>query len=125
MFVCNGGITEPFLFCKPLPETTKGQAILDVVDIYFSSHDLSWKSCISKCMDGAPSMSESLEGFITLAKQKNSGIVLHIASLDEIIKMVNYIKSRPLQLRMFSALCSDMETAHTQLLLHMEVRWLP
>jgi hypothetical protein len=28
--------------------------ILDVVDSYFSSHDLSQKSCISICMDGAP-----------------------------------------------------------------------
>jgi hypothetical protein len=38
--------------------------------------------------------------------------------------MVNYIKSRPLQLWLFSALCSAMEAAHTQFLLHMEVRWL-
>jgi hypothetical protein len=45
MFVCNGDITEQFLFCKPFAETTKGQDILDVVDIYFSSQNLSWKSC--------------------------------------------------------------------------------
>jgi hypothetical protein len=35
-----------------------------------------------------------------------------------------YIKSRQLQLRLFSALCSAMKVAHTQLLLHREVRWL-
>jgi hypothetical protein len=35
-FVCNGDIIEQFLFCKPLPETTKGQDILDVINIYFS-----------------------------------------------------------------------------------------
>jgi hypothetical protein len=39
-FVFNGDITEQFLFCKPLPEATKGQNILDAVDSYFSSHDL-------------------------------------------------------------------------------------
>jgi hypothetical protein len=44
--------------------------------------------------------------------------------LDEMIKMVNYIKSRPLQSRLFSALCSVMEAAHSQLLLHVQVRWL-
>jgi hypothetical protein len=33
-------------------------------------------------------------------------------------------KSMTLQLRLLSALCSVMEAAHTQLLLHMEVRWL-
>jgi hypothetical protein len=51
-FVFNGGIIEQFLICKPLPETTKGQDILVAVYSYFSSHDLSWKSCISICTDG-------------------------------------------------------------------------
>jgi hypothetical protein len=140
--VCNGDIIEQFLFCKPLPETSKGQDILDVVNSYFNSHDLSWKSCISICMGGAPSMLGSLKGFVTLAKQKNPGIVfthcfLHREALisksvvpelqkllDETIKMVNYVKNKPLQSRLFSALCSAMEAAHTQLLLHTEVRWL-
>jgi hypothetical protein len=121
-FVFNGDIFEKFLFCKPLQETTNFQDMLDVVDIYFSSHDLSWKSCI--CMDSAPSMFGTLKGFITLAKQKTPGIVfthcfLHREAfilklvvpevqkvLDETIKMVSYIKRRPLQLRLFSALCS-------------------
>jgi hypothetical protein len=58
-FVCNGDIIEQFLFCKPLSEITKGQDILDVVNSYFSPHDLSWKSCISICTDGAPSMREA------------------------------------------------------------------
>jgi hypothetical protein len=58
-FVCNGDIIEQFLFCKPLPELTKGQDLLDVVNSYFSPQDLSWKSCISICTDGAPSMQEA------------------------------------------------------------------
>jgi hypothetical protein len=102
---------------------------------------LSWKSCISICIDGAHSLSGSLKGSVALAKQKNPGIVfthcfLHKKALiskpvvpedqkvlDETIKMVNYIKSRPLQLRLLSALCTAMETAHTQLQ-HKKVRWL-
>jgi hypothetical protein len=40
---CNGAITEQFLFCKPLPETTKGQDILNAVDSYL------WQ--ISKAVD--------------------------------------------------------------------------
>jgi hypothetical protein len=74
-FVCIGDITEQFLFCKPLSQTTKGQDILDVVDSHFSSHDLSWKSCISINTDVAPSISGRLKGFVALAKQKNTGIV--------------------------------------------------
>jgi hypothetical protein len=53
-----------------------------------------------------------------------SGILEIQKLLDEAIKMVNYIKSKPLQSRLLSALCSAMEAAHTQLLLHTEVRWL-
>jgi hypothetical protein len=131
------------LFCKALPETTKRHDILEIVGSYFSSHDFSGKSCISICMDGAPSLSGSLEGFVALAKQKNPEIVcthcfLHRETLisklvvpevqkvlDETIKMVNFITSRSLQSRLFSALCSAMEAVRTQLQLHAEVRWLP
>jgi hypothetical protein len=36
-FVFNGSITGQLLFCKPLPEATNCQDILDVVYSYFSS----------------------------------------------------------------------------------------
>jgi hypothetical protein len=87
-------------------------------------------------------MSGSLEEFVALAKQKKPGIVftrcfLHRGALisksvvpavqkalNETIKMVNYIKSRPLKPRLFSTLCSAMEAAHTLLLLNTELMWL-
>jgi hypothetical protein len=74
-FVYNRYITEQFVYGKQLPETTEVKDILDVVDSYFSSDDLSWKSCTRICTDGVPSVSGSLEGCIVLAKQKNHGIV--------------------------------------------------
>jgi hypothetical protein len=43
--------------------------------------------------------------------------------LDEMVKMVNNIKSTPLQSRLFSAVfCHG--SCYTHLLLHMELRWL-
>ncbi|KAJ4946266.1 hypothetical protein JOQ06_023934 [Pogonophryne albipinna] len=42
------------------------------------------------------------------------------AVLEQAVKIVNYIKSRPLKSRLFSTLCNE----HHGLLLHTEVRWL-
>ena len=42
---------------------------------------------------------------------------------DVVIAMVNYI-SRALKSRLFEKICSDMDSSHTRLLLHTEVRWL-
>ncbi|XP_058617525.1 zinc finger BED domain-containing protein 5-like [Onychostoma macrolepis] len=39
-------------------------------------------------------------------------------------KMINLIKSRPLNSRLFGVLCQEMGSGHEQLLLHTEVRWL-
>ncbi|GBL82374.1 Zinc finger BED domain-containing protein 5 [Araneus ventricosus] len=44
--------------------------------------------------------------------------------LDEAVKIINFIKSKPLQSRIFKVMCEDMGSLHTTLLLHTEVRWL-
>lgn len=44
--------------------------------------------------------------------------------LDTTVEIVNYIKIRPLQARLFQKLCEVMGSLHTSLLLHTEVRWL-
>ncbi|KAJ4940545.1 hypothetical protein JOQ06_026842 [Pogonophryne albipinna] len=38
--------------------------------------------------------------------------------------MVNYIKSRPLNTRLFANLCNELGSEHQGLLFHTEVRWL-
>ncbi|MBN3312902.1 GRN protein, partial [Atractosteus spatula] len=44
--------------------------------------------------------------------------------LDEAVKIVNFMKSRPVQSRLFRVLHGEMGSDHVQLLLHTEVRWL-
>ncbi|KAF8785586.1 Zinc finger BED domain-containing protein 5 [Argiope bruennichi] len=44
--------------------------------------------------------------------------------LDESMKIVNYIKSRPLNARLFSQIFEEMGSSHIQLLFHTDVRWL-
>lgn len=44
--------------------------------------------------------------------------------LNDSIKVINFIKSRPLNARLFRHLCQNMGAEHTQLLLHTDVCWL-
>jgi hypothetical protein len=141
-FTENEEILENFLFCKELSETTKGLDVFDVVTSYLESNSLSWSGCEGVCTDGAPSMVGCLKGFVTLVKQINPNVVtthcfLHREALVaktigpelnqvliKVVKMVNYIKQRPLKSRIFAKLCESMESSHVSLLLHTEVRWL-
>ncbi len=50
--------------------------------------------------------------------------VLFDSVLNQSVKMINLIKSRPLNSRLFGVLCQEMGSGHEQLLLHTEVRWL-
>jgi hypothetical protein len=44
--------------------------------------------------------------------------------LQEAVKVVNFVKARPLNSRLFAVLCEEMQADHKPLLLHSEVRWL-
>lgn len=141
-FYYDGGIIEQFFFCHKLKTRTTGQEIFQCVNTYFENNTLSWKYCIALCTDGAPSMTGRLNGFVTLVREKNPEIVLthcflHREALmmktigpalqevlNEVVKMVNYIKSKPMKSRIFAQLCIEMESPHQTLLMHTEVRWL-
>ncbi|KAF0749677.1 zinc finger BED domain-containing protein 5-like [Aphis craccivora] len=141
-FICDNELIEQFLFCKDLPETTRGQDIFNLVNNYFTTANISWKFCLSVCTDGCPSMIGHLTGFLALVKKENPDIIfthcfIHREALvakslmpelnevlQTVVKMVNFIKSKLLKSRLFNQLCSAMDSEHTQLLFHTEVRWL-
>ena len=101
-----------------------------------------WDNCVDVCTDGAKAMTGKTSGVISRIKQKvkecsSSHCVLHRHALagkkmppslkevlDESVKIINFIKSRPKNTRLFKMLCEDMGSLHTSLLLHTEVRWL-
>lgn len=125
-----------------MKETTTGLYAFNIIDSYLKLLNLSWDSCFGICTDGAPSMIGSIKGFTSLVKKCNKNIIsthcfLHREALvektigpqlksvlDDVIKMVNYIKMRPLKSRLFSLLCEAMDSQFTKLILHTEVRWL-
>ncbi|KAJ4926504.1 hypothetical protein JOQ06_008677 [Pogonophryne albipinna] len=46
------------------------------------------------------------------------------AVMDDAVKTIHFIQSRPLNHRLFETLCHENGTEHDQLLLHTDVRWL-
>ena len=100
-FIYGDQIVNQFLCCKEMPGTTKGEDIFKISNSYLVKWDLSWKSCISICTNGAPSMVGCLIGFTTLVKEsQNPNIItthcfLHREALiaktlgDELRKVLN------------------------------------
>lgn len=135
-------INEHILFCKKLTGSTTGKDVFHVIDTFFSEHNLDWKSCIHVCTDGAASMTGRVKGLIAQIKKVNPDVqwnhcIIHreaLASkrmspelhevLNDAVKVINFVESRPLNHRLFERLCHDSGAEHQQLLLHTDVRWL-
>uniref|UniRef100_A0A3B3I4U8 Uncharacterized protein n=1 Tax=Oryzias latipes TaxID=8090 RepID=A0A3B3I4U8_ORYLA len=141
-YIDTDDICEHILFCKEMEGRTTGEDIFNVVNTFFTRNAISWKSCSSVCTDVAASMTGSAKGLIARIKKENPDIkwthcVIHreaLASkkmspalqdvLNDSIKVINFIRSRPLNARLFRSLCENTGAEHTELLLHPEVRWL-
>lgn len=137
----NGNsLRSDLLHSVNLSTTTRGEDIFGQILDFFNLHELDFQKLVGCCSDGAASMMDIHKGFVArmkpivpnckfihcflhrqaLAAKKLSPILNDVLSVC--IKLVNFIKSRPLNNRLFSELCIDEE--HKTLLLHTEVRWL-
>ena len=141
-FIDDEGIVKDFLCYKELPETTKGKDIFDVLNAYLEYCELNWKNCLGICTDGASAMTGCLKGFVLIAQKQNSNIIhthcfIHREALiaktlgtelnsvlNMVVKIVNYIKMRPLKRRLFTKFCVSMEAQHHTLIQHTQIRWL-
>jgi zinc finger BED domain-containing protein 5/7/8/9 len=145
-YIWEGSIEEDMLFCKSLPDHATGTAMFAAIDETISCNrggwSLGWEKCVGVCTDGAAAMVGVREGVVSRIKEKSPNVlithcIIHRenlaakqmnASLNAVfqaaVKIVNFIKSRPLHSRLFANLCAELGAEHKQLLLHTEVRWL-
>ena len=113
-----------------------------VLDSFVTSNGLWWSRCVGICTDGAKAMTGRHSGVVTrvqevapdaswvhcsihqeaLAAKGMSDNLKDV--LDTTVKMVHFVKARPLNSNVFAALCNDMGSNHVRLLQHTEVRWL-
>ncbi|KAL2103117.1 hypothetical protein ACEWY4_002285 [Coilia grayii] len=135
-------IKEHILFCKRLPGQTTGEKMFQVIDSFFKEHEIQWNQCSHICTDGATAMTGSVKGLFGQVKKVNPKIKwMHCiirrealaskrmspdlsAVMDDAVKIINFIQSRPLNHRLFETLCHESGAQHDHLLLHTDVRWL-
>ncbi len=110
--------------CRPLQSHTTGEAIFNVLDIFIRENGLAWDRCVGLCTDGAQAMTGRERGLaarvqqvaplvkwthcmvhrVALAAKKMP--VLFDSVLNQSVKMINLIKSRPLNSRLFGDWCT-------------------
>ncbi|XP_078503770.1 zinc finger BED domain-containing protein 5-like [Lissotriton helveticus] len=137
----EGNIIEDLLFCRYLIHTT-AEEVFNCFDDFLTSNGIQWSKCIGISTDGTRAMSGRLTGLVARIREINPSVVWHhccihresLATkkipeelkkvLNESVKIVNFIKARSLNSRLFEQLCQSMDSDHHQLLLHTDVRWL-
>ena len=141
-FVTSESLYEDLLFCKYITSRATADELFKLLDSYLTEHGLKWENCIGVCTDGAHTMAGKKQGLQALIKRVSPNAqwthcVIHreaLASrqmspelndvLTDVIRVVNFIKTRPLKARLFSTLCDEMGATHSAVLFHSEARWL-
>ncbi len=109
---------------------------------YFSESGLSWDNVCPVSTNRAPAMLGSKSRFVARVKAIATWVtVTHCmihrqaltsrtlprelqVMLDNAIKRVYYVKSMPINTRLFRELCKDLDSEHQLLLFYTKVRWL-
>lgn len=117
---------------------------LKKIDDFFKAHELKWSNCIGICTDGAAAMTGKNKGLLALIKKINNAshilythCMIHREALAakklspdlnkvlrDAVMIINLIKSRALNSRLFTKLCQNLNSKHDKLIIHTEVRWL-
>ncbi len=135
-------IKEDFLFCKELRTTTTANNIFETLDNFMRSNEINWKDCIGVCTDGAAAMTGRQSGVVQRIKEVaplavSTHCFLHREALatkemepslhgvlDVAVKIVNFVKARATNSRLFTVLCEEVGADYHTLLMHTDVRWL-
>ncbi|XP_062336324.1 zinc finger BED domain-containing protein 5-like [Osmerus eperlanus] len=141
-FIDGDDMREELLFCKQITGRATAEELFKIIDSYLKEANLKWEDCVGICTDGAQAMAGKRGGLQALIKRVNPNVqwthcMIHREALaskqlspelndvmTDVIATVNYIKTRPVKARIFSALCAEMGSDHTAVLFHSESRWL-
>ncbi|KAL4099012.1 hypothetical protein QTP88_023513 [Uroleucon formosanum] len=141
-FMDEINIIEELLFYKPIFRDTKAKTLFEITNDFMNCNNINWENCLGVCTDGARAMAGHYGGLQALIRQKAPEMIwthclIHRESLasqnmcpslktvlQTVIKVVNYIKTRPVKARFFKKICEEMGAEHTALLFYCNSRWL-
>lgn len=137
-FDMTESLSEDLLFYKYVWHRATAEELFKLLDCYLTENGLKWEKCIGVCSDGAQTMAGMRKGLQELIKKASPNAewthcVIHREALaskhispelnevmTDVVSVVNFIKTRPLKTRVFSALCEEMGAEHEAVLFHSE-----
>ncbi|XP_010991120.3 protein FAM200C isoform X2 [Camelus dromedarius] len=135
-------IVEEFLFCEPLQLTVKGKDVFNLFRDFFLKHKIALDVCGSVCTDGASSMLGENSEFVACVKKEVPHVVVtHCLlnphelvtktlptkltdALSTVVRVINFIKGRAPNHRLFQAFFEEIGIEYSVLLFHTKMRWL-
>ena len=117
-------------FCKYVAKRATADELFNIIGSYLAEQGIEWENCLAVCTDGAQSMAGETNGLRALImrvspKPQGTRSIVHREALaarqmspepntvlTDVINTVDFIKTRPLKARLFSALCEVMGVQH-------------
>lgn len=133
---------EDFLTLLHLKDRTRGEDIFNEFKKYVDENCIPIHKLVAITTDGAPAMRGVRSGFIALCRNDpafpdflNYHCVIHQQALvgkvvdfshvmTLVVKLINSIRAKALQHRLFKALLDELDAAYGDLIFHADVRWL-
>ena len=141
-FTENDIVKTELLISKEVSGTTRGKNTFNIVDEFFKKNDVEWSKLVGCTTEGGPAMLEIKLGFQSYVKAVSPEIIfthcfIHrfalcakvlppelLSCLQQIVKIVNFVKMSVLNIKLFANLYADLVSDHKCLLFYTEVRWL-
>ena len=139
-FTENDIVKTELLMSKVVSGTTKNKDIFNIVDEFFKKNDLEWSKLVGYTTNSAPAMLGRKSGFQSYVKAVSPEIIFThcfiyrfalcakvlppelLSCLQQIVKIVNFVKTSALNTRLFANLCANLGSDLKFLFFYTEVR---